>query len=129
MYNFEGDLNQMAKQKRLLVDHGFDIVMWDVHPTVKTEDEYNRAISLIWSSRCEGWWHYKEHYFKHNICTPYEFWSNLGKVKDVKLYHFVTRQEIWDNKVKLNGEFVADVETIVNRGDKINAGGTEIIVN
>lgn len=129
MYNFEGDLNQMAKQKRLLTNHGFDIVMWDVHPTVKTEEEYNRALSLIWSSRCEGWWHYKEHYFKHNICTPYEFWSNLGSDRNVRLYHFVTRQEIWDKKVTLNEICVTDETTIVKRGDKINVDCNEIIVN
>jgi len=128
-YYFEGDLSQMGAQRRLLSNYGFNVKMSDVYPTVETEEEFIKAISLIWEMRCEGWWHYDEYYFKHNVCTPYEFWSNLGKDKTVKLYHFVSRQEVWDNKVKLNGVLVTDEKTIVKRGDKINVEDKEIIVN
>lgn len=127
-YYFEGDLCQMAAQRRLLLDYGYNIKMSNVYPTVETEEEFIRAISLIWIMKCEGWWHYRERYFKHGICTPYEFWSNLGSDRTVKLYHFVDRKDIW-NGVSLNGVYVIDANTIVERGDKIIIRDKEIIVN
>jgi hypothetical protein len=128
-YSFQGDLCQMSKQERLLVNYGFKIKMLDVYPTVETEEEFIKAISLIWNMKCEGWWHYRDWYFKHNICTPYEYWVNLGSDRTVKLYHFVNRKDIWDNKVSVNGNPTTDVETILNRGDLIMVGDQKIVVS
>lgn len=128
-YSFKGDLCQMASQRRLLLDYGYNIKMLNVYPTVETKEEFIKAISLIWTMKCEGWWHYQEWYFKHNICTPYEFWSNLGQDRTVKLYHLVDRKDIQNGIVSLNGVNTEDAYTIIKRGDKISVGDREIIVN
>jgi len=127
-YYFDGDLNQLGAQRRLLSSYGFNIKMSNVYPTLETQEEFIKAISLLWTMKCEGWWHYREYYFENDICTPYEFWINLGSDRNVRLYHFVTRQEVWDNKVSLNGVNITDEKTIVNRGDVISVGDKEIIV-
>jgi len=127
-YYFQGDLCQLALQRRLLLDYGYDVEMSDVYPTLKTEEEFKRALSLIWTMRCEGWWHYDDSYFKYNICTPYRFWSRLGKDNDVKLYHFVDRKDIWEGKVKLNGVNIKEEDTVVKYGDVINIEDKEIVV-
>ncbi len=61
-YNFtlNGDLSQMATQKVFLVKNGFDVGQLDVYPALKTEEEYLRAIKLIFEHRIEGWWNYKD---------------------------------------------------------------------
>lgn len=128
-YSFQGDLCQMAAQRDLLLDYGFKVKMSNVYPTVETEEDFIRAISLIWTTKCEGWWHYRDWYFEHNICTPYEYWVNLGNDRTVKLYHFVDRKDVLANKVNINGNLVTDSETILNRGDIITVDGKEIVVN
>jgi len=128
---FTGDLCQMGAQRRLLSDYGFNVIMSNIYPTVETEEEYKEALSLIWTIKCEGWWHYKEDYIKYKICTLYDFWTNLaiqtGK-GEVYLYHFVSWEDIRNNKVKLNNISVIDAYSIINRGDKITVNDNEFIV-
>jgi len=72
-YYFDGDLCQMAEQKNFLQRRGFNIIMSDVYPTVKTEEEFKKALRLIWDNKIEGWWHYIEYYVKYGICSRLEF--------------------------------------------------------
>lgn len=127
-YYFKGDLCQMASQASLLRNYGFCIIMSNVYPTVKTEEEYIKAINLIYTMKCEGWWHYKDRLIENGICTKYEYWKNLGSSRDVKLYHFENRKDIWNGDVLLNGVITKDENTLIFRGDKINIGEKEYVI-
>jgi len=71
-FYLSGDLSQMSSQKSFLRNHGFDVSQSDVYPVLKEED-VPQALGLIYKYRIEGWWHYKERYVKHSICTAAEF--------------------------------------------------------
>jgi hypothetical protein len=73
-HNFflKGDLSQMSTKKQFLLNKGFSIQQNNVYPCLKESDVKN-ALTAIWKNKVEGWWHYKEEYIKHNICTKEEF--------------------------------------------------------
>lgn len=78
-FYLDGDLNQLSKQRRFLLNRGIEVVNSNVYPTVAQEDVYI-ALKLIWDNNVEGWWHYKEEYLKHLICTKKEFNIKLGEM-------------------------------------------------
>lgn len=71
-----GDLNQMSAQRNFLNSRGITTKQNDVYPCLKQED-VEKALTLIWTQRVEGWWHYKDKYVEHNICTAEEFDTRL----------------------------------------------------
>ena len=71
-FYLSGDLCQMSSQKSFLRNQGFGVSQSNVYPVLKEED-VPRALKLIYDHRVEGWWHYKEKYVKHDICTAEEF--------------------------------------------------------
>ena len=72
-YIFDGDLNQMFEQKKYLKSQGFDVKIADVYPYVETEEEYEKALKLIYENSIPGWWHYLGNYEEYKICTKKEF--------------------------------------------------------
>jgi hypothetical protein len=72
--SLQGDLNQMSIQAEALRAHGFEIGFSDVYPIVKTEDDFKRALRLLWDHEVPGWWHYKEKMTQYGICTE-ESWK------------------------------------------------------
>lgn len=83
-YYFKGDLLQMSAQRQLLNNYGYKIIMNNVYPTVETKQEFEKAVKLIFTMKCEGWWHYKDTLIEMGICTPYEYWKSLS---DLEMYH------------------------------------------
>lgn len=73
----DGDLSQMSSQKSVLNRNGIITKQNNVYPCLKEKD-IPKAMEIIWNSRVEGWWHYKELYVKHNICTAKEFDERLS---------------------------------------------------
>ena len=71
-----GDLNQMASQKRFLISRGFDIGQDDVYPVVKKNEE-KKALFSLWINKVNGWWCYKEEFIKYKICTEQEYFTAL----------------------------------------------------
>lgn len=67
----EGDLNQMSTQRQFLNNRGIITKQNNVYPCLKEED-VPKALKLILVNRIEGWWHYKDKYIKHNLCTEEE---------------------------------------------------------
>ena len=76
-FSLRGDLNQMGTQKALLQLWSFDVRLSDVNPVLREKDVVE-ALSLIWKTRTEGWWHYKEELIKYGICTE------LGIIKELE---------------------------------------------
>ena len=72
-----GDLCQMGSQRDVLNRRGIVTKQNDVYPCVR-ECDVKEALQVIWETRTEGWWHYKESYVKHSICTEEEFNNRLG---------------------------------------------------
>ena len=72
-YTFSGDLRQMSQQDDFLRERGFDVGRINVYPSVKTEEEFKRALRAIYEARCPGWWHYSSRYIQYGICTAAEF--------------------------------------------------------
>ena len=68
----QGDLNQMSIQRQFLTSIGYRLEQCDVYPVVKKEDVI-KALSVIWCSRTEGWWHYKDEFIKYGICTEKDY--------------------------------------------------------
>lgn len=75
-FHLKGDLKQMAEQKKSLVLWGFDVQQNDVYPSLKRTD-VKRALDLIWGFGIDGWWHYKEKYILHGICSDWDFQQAL----------------------------------------------------
>ena len=71
-FYIKGDLCQMSSQGSFLKKYGFSVSQSNVYPVIKEED-VPKALRLIYESRVEGWWHYKEKYTELGICTPEEF--------------------------------------------------------
>lgn len=61
-----GDLCQMASQRKFLRQRGFQLGQVDVYPTVAKEDVI-QALRSIWLSKTEGWWNYRVEYLKYGI--------------------------------------------------------------
>ena len=69
-YSFylSGDLCQMGAQKGLLQNRGFSLQQSDVYPVLQEKDK-QAVLQVIWSTKVEGWWHYKADMVKLGICT------------------------------------------------------------
>ena len=74
-----GDLNQMGIQKNFLREQDFNVGQVDVYPALQTQEEYDRAITLIWERRVAGWWHYESRLVELEVCTKEEFSQALGR--------------------------------------------------
>lgn len=72
-YFLRGDLVQMFTQESFLHGQGLKMGRSDVYPGFKTEEEFHKALALIWKHRIEGWWNYKREFLDANICTEEEF--------------------------------------------------------
>ncbi len=68
----DGDLCQMSNQKDFLRKKGFSVDQRNVYPVLKEED-VKKALELIWSTKTDGWWHYKGKYVELGICTAEEY--------------------------------------------------------
>jgi hypothetical protein len=77
-FTLQGDLNQMAIQKRFLKKQLFEVGQVDVYPTIRYED-IKQALILLYFNRVEGWWNYKSELLKFEICTEDEFKSSLKR--------------------------------------------------
>lgn len=75
-FYIEGDLCQMSSQRSFLNGRGIQTKQNNVYPCVRECDKV-KALTLIWENHVEGWWHYKESYVKHNICTAEEYRTRL----------------------------------------------------
>lgn len=71
-YLLKGDLNQMAIQKRFLIDHGFRLSQFDVYLAIEPE-EVKKVLTLFWKYCVEGWWCYDTDLIKYKICTTEEY--------------------------------------------------------
>jgi hypothetical protein len=76
-FTFDDDLNQMSIQMGFLQHSGFDVGRCGVYSAVKTQDEFDRAITAIWNFKIEGWWHYKEKLVELKVCINDEFQKAL----------------------------------------------------
>jgi len=73
-----GDLNQMAIQRDFLREQGFSVGQVDVYPALQAQEEYDKAITLIWQRHIAGWWHYKLRLVELGVCTAEEFTQAFG---------------------------------------------------
>lgn len=80
--SLQGDLNQMSIQAEALRAHGFTITFSDVYPIVQTEDDFKRALKLLWDREIPGWWHYLERMIEYGICTKEAWQEKLGHYCD-----------------------------------------------
>ncbi len=67
-----GDLHQMGVQNLFLRQRGYDLTRAGVYSIIKPVD-VKSALTAIYIQRCEGWWHYKEEYIEHDICSDEQF--------------------------------------------------------
>lgn len=74
----DGDLSQMLRQEEFLSSRGMDVGHSDVYPGLYTEEDFKKALKLIWDNRVDGWWNYKTEYINHAICTSELFDSALN---------------------------------------------------
>ena len=71
-----GDLSQMSNQRSFLSSKGISLKQNNVYPCLRDID-VKKALTLIWENRVDGWWHYKERYVQHEICTEEQFNNRL----------------------------------------------------
>jgi hypothetical protein len=77
-YCLSGDLGQMSVQKEFLMSRGMDVGQRDVYPALRNEDDFRRALGLIWGNKIEGWWNYSKNILmEYEICTEDEFMQAL----------------------------------------------------
>lgn len=78
-FNFycSGDLCQMSAQESALRSSGIEVQHSNVYPVIK-ESDVSKALKIFWDFKVEGWWHYKEKFIEHNICTKKEFDDELA---------------------------------------------------
>ena len=79
MNSFRGDLSQMASQYRFLRERGYPVKTMDVYPVLESDEDYKRAITSIWFSRVEGWWHYEKKLVEWGVCSQGEYDIALGR--------------------------------------------------
>jgi len=77
-YYLNGDLCQMSAQERFLSRHGMVLGRRDVYPALKTEEDFKKALTLLWEHKVAGWWHYKKKMVEYGICTEDEYETALG---------------------------------------------------
>jgi len=73
---------KIKDQVKVELSEKFPVVkqLWE-----ESEEEFKKALKLIWGFRTDGWWHYEDQYIKYEICTKDEFWAALNKqVEDRK---------------------------------------------
>jgi len=73
-----GDLCQMSSQRTFLNSRGIQTKQNNVYPCVRQSD-VSKALRLIWESKTDGWWHYRDSYVFHSICTDDEFMAYLNR--------------------------------------------------
>ena len=73
----------MGIQERFLRGQGLSVRRWDAYPGLRTQEEYDEAIILIWQHKVAGWWHYQKRLVELEICTEKEFKEAL----DVAVKH------------------------------------------
>ena len=74
----DGDLCQMANQRRFLNERGISTAQNNVYPCLKNDD-IEKAMRLIWEQRCDGWWHYEDQYVEYGICTKEQYLERLKR--------------------------------------------------
>lgn len=67
-----GDLCQMSSQRNFLNSRGIQTRQNNVYPCLRQAD-VAEALRLIWTNKADGWWHYRDSYILHSICTGEEF--------------------------------------------------------
>jgi hypothetical protein len=72
-YLLDGDLNQMSIQKSKLLTKGITIEQHDIYPAISSQEDYVRALRVIWYDKIEGWWNYKGQFIKYGICSEEQF--------------------------------------------------------
>lgn len=72
-----GDLNQMSIQYAFLKGRGLDAGLSGVYPAMKSQEDYVRALGLIWQSKVAGWWNLQHQFVKNGVCTEEEFRTEL----------------------------------------------------
>ncbi len=72
-FGFQGDLEQMAAQERFLRDKGFVTGRSGGIPGLLSNGDLPQALTLIWTNKVKGWWHYMPEYERFGICTEAEF--------------------------------------------------------
>lgn len=77
-FYMDGDLCQMSKQDDFLREQGFDVGRNDVYPCLRTQEEFDRAIKLIYDREVEGWWHYDKRLVEIKHCTQEQFSAKLN---------------------------------------------------
>ena len=78
LFTLNGDLSQMSAQEDFLRNRGMNVGRTDVYPGLHTEEDFKKALTLIWQSRVSGWWHYLRKYTEYKICTEDEFNAALN---------------------------------------------------
>lgn len=73
-----GDLCQMSNQRRFLNENGIETKQNNVYPCLMQKD-ISKALTLIWTLKCDGWWHYRDNYILYGICTEEDFNNRLKR--------------------------------------------------
>lgn len=76
-FTLDGDLSQMSRQEQFLKSRGFTVGRNNVYPGLYTEEDFERALRVIWQFKIAGWWHYQTQYLKYQICTENDFTTAL----------------------------------------------------
>ena len=76
-----GDLGQMASQKRYLEAHGINMGITGGIPGFYTEYDALRGLKLIWDNKFNGWRNYRHDFINLGICTEDELKAGLAKVR------------------------------------------------
>lgn len=77
-YFLNGDLHQMYSQMDWLKHKGISVSMDGGIPIVCNEEDYIKALNIIWLGKLEGWWNYDTEFEKYNICSKDEYKIALG---------------------------------------------------
>lgn len=73
IYTFRGNTEELLEQQIILEMTGINVVMTTEYLVVNKEDEYKRALSVIWNEQVGGWRRYKDQFVKYGICTKNQF--------------------------------------------------------
>ena len=77
-FYLDGDLLQMSNQRRFLNERDIQTRQNNVYPCLRQQDVV-MSLSMIWSQKCDGWWHYREKYVQYGICTEEQFYNYLQR--------------------------------------------------
>lgn len=76
-FYMDGDLHQMSVQEEFLRRHDFDVGRNNVYPCLRTQEDFDKAIKMIYDGEVEGWWHYDRRLIEINHCTQEQFSAKL----------------------------------------------------